>query len=130
MTLGEIMIEFREKMGWSQREFARKSNLSHGSVYLLELGENPQTGKKIEPSVSTLKKIAETMNMTIEQLTKKIDANQVISLNPANNDIDRLEALHQNPKLRMLFDRSRKMSESDIDLILQMADRILGEGEK
>lgn len=42
-------------------------------------------------------------------------------------DEARLEALHQNPQLGLLFDRSRKMSDADVDFMLQMADRILKE---
>ena len=42
-------------------------------------------------------------------------------------DEERLEALHQNPRLGLLFDRSRKMSSADVDFMLQMADRILKE---
>ena len=45
-------------------------------------------------------------------------------------DMDRLEDLHQNPRLGMLFDRTRKMSGADIDFMIQMADRILGERDK
>lgn len=41
--------------------------------------------------------------------------------------IDQLEDLHQNPRLRLLFDRTRKMSEDDVDFMIQMADRILRE---
>lgn len=44
-----------------------------------------------------------------------------------SEDEDRLEALHQNPRLGLLFDRSRKMSSADVDFMLQMADRILKE---
>ena len=47
-----------------------------------------------------------------------------------DTDQDRLEALHQNPQLGMLFDRSRKMSKEDVDFMLQMADRILKEREE
>ena len=39
----------------------------------------------------------------------------------------RLEALHQDPRLGLLFDRSRKMSHEDVEFMLQMADRILKE---
>ena len=46
---------------------------------------------------------------------------------PSAEDRERLEALHQNPRLGMLFDRSRKMSSEDVDFMLQMADRILKE---
>ena len=37
------------------------------------------------------------------------------------------EALQHNPKLGLLFDRSRKMSESDLDAILGIAAAILKE---
>ena len=47
--------------------------------------------------------------------------------NTINEDRDRLEALHQNPRLGLLFDRSRKMSHDDVEFMLQMADRILKE---
>lgn len=42
-------------------------------------------------------------------------------------DEDRLEALHQDPRLGLLFDRSRKMSREDVEFMIQMADRILKE---
>lgn len=45
----------------------------------------------------------------------------------SQEDKDRLEALHQNPRLGLLFDRSRKMSHEDVEFMLQMADRILKE---
>ena len=46
-----------------------------------------------------------------------------------SEDDERLEALHQNPRLGLLFDRSRKMSHADVEFMLQMADRILKERE-
>ena len=42
-------------------------------------------------------------------------------------DQQRLEALHQNPSLGLLFDRTRKMSHDDVEFMLQFADRILKE---
>ena len=45
-------------------------------------------------------------------------------------DLDCLEALHQRPGLRMLFDRERYMSDEDIAFMLQFADRIKKDGEK
>jgi transcriptional regulator with XRE-family HTH domain len=44
-----------------------------------------------------------------------------------SEDEERMEALHQNPRLGLLFDRSRKMSHDDVEFMLQMADRILKE---
>ena len=42
-------------------------------------------------------------------------------------DADRLEALHKNPRLGLLFDRQRNMSPEDVEFMLQMADRITKE---
>ena len=43
------------------------------------------------------------------------------------DDWIRLEALHQDPRLGLLFDRTRKMSHDDVEFMLQFADRILKE---
>lgn len=44
-------------------------------------------------------------------------------------DQDRLEVLHQRPALGMLFDRTRHMSDEDIEFMLQFADRITKDRE-
>jgi hypothetical protein len=44
-----------------------------------------------------------------------------------NVDRNRLEAMHQNPRLGLLFDRQSNMSDEDIEFMMQMADRILKE---
>lgn len=45
----------------------------------------------------------------------------------SGEDLSRLEALHQNPRLGLLFDHSSKMKPEDVEFMLQMADRILKE---
>ena len=42
-------------------------------------------------------------------------------------DQQRLEALHQNPALGLLFDRTRKMSHADVETMLAVAASILKE---
>ena len=44
-----------------------------------------------------------------------------------SEDEERLEALHQDPRLGLLFDRTRKMKPEDVEFMLQFADRILKE---
>ena len=43
------------------------------------------------------------------------------------DDQDRLEALHQDPRLGLLFDRARRMSEADKETMLAVAASILKE---
>lgn len=127
MKLREFIMKFREENGLSQREFAKRCNLSHNTIHLLEKGINPRSGKTLVPDTITYKKIADGMGMTMDELFMSLDQTELVSLGTAMTDDDRLEALHQNPKLGMLFDRQRKMSEADIDFMLQMADRIVKE---
>jgi transcriptional regulator with XRE-family HTH domain len=62
---------------------------------------------------------------------------QVLKINPVElvpaagsvrtEDEERLEALHQNPRLGLLFDRTRKMSSADVETMLAVAASILKE---
>ena len=45
----------------------------------------------------------------------------------SHEDMDILEVLHQDPKLRLLFDRARVMSERDKDKMLRISDIIKDE---
>ena len=43
-----------------------------------------------------------------------------------DEDMQRLEALHQDPRLGLLFDHTRKMSTEDVDYMLSLAERLTG----
>ena len=65
----------------------------------------------------------------IAALARVLQINPV-ELVPGENrvtDIDqqRLEALHQNPRLGLLFDRSSKMKPEDVDVMIRFAEGIL-----
>lgn len=127
MKLHDAIIKFRMEQGLSQREFAKRCNLSHNTIHLLEKGVNPKTGKPLIPDTITYKKIADGMGITMDELFTTLDQTEYVSLGTTMTDDDRLEALHQNPKLGLLFDRQRKMSEKDIDFMLELAERITKE---
>lgn len=127
MTLSEVLIDYRKRTKISQREFARRCNLSHGTIPILEKGINNQTGKTPVPDIATYAKLAHGMRMPLQELLDMLDQSEFISLGTAMSDNDRLEALHQNPKLCLLFDRQRNMSDEDIDKMLQLADWITKE---
>ncbi len=56
-----------------------------------------------------------------------IPTSKLVGSNDDEPEQDQLEALHQDPRLGMLFDRVRRMSDSDKDKMLQIAGVILGE---
>ena len=127
MKLHDAITKFRTEHGLSQREFAKRCNLSHNTIHLLEKGINPRSGKPLIPDTITYKKIADGMGITMNELFTTLDQTEYVSLGTTMTDDDRLEALHQNPKLGLLFDRQRKMSEKDIDFMLELAERITKE---
>ena len=43
------------------------------------------------------------------------------------DEFHRLEDLHQDPRLGILFDRARRMSDADKEKMIQIAGVILGE---
>ncbi len=62
--LGKTISEAREKIGISQRELARQSNMDCAEVSRIE------AGKRLKPNVLYLKGIAETLNLSMVDLMK------------------------------------------------------------
>lgn len=129
MKLSDIIRTYREKNGLSQREFARRCGLSNSLISILEKGYNPQTGNAVDPDSRTIRRLAEGMCITEDEMRELMRLN-VIMVNSSTSfdqDQQRLEALHKDPRLGLLFDRTRKMKTEDVDFMLQMAQRILNE---
>lgn len=73
MTLGDLIQQHRQKHGLSQRQFAIAANLSNGYISMLEKGVNPNTAQPIMPTLPVLKKIADGMGTTVEEIFSKVD---------------------------------------------------------
>lgn len=109
---GNTLRRVRTEKGWSQEYLAKLLGTTKQVI------SNYETSKR-SPNVYTAADYARVLGIPLEDM---LDMDPVQSA-----DEDRLEALHQNPKLGLLFDKSRKMSEADIDFMLQFADRIIKE---
>ena len=148
MKLEDLIKRYREDNNISQREFARRCGLSNSLISIFEMGKNPQTGKTISPDLETYRKLANGMGISVQELFEMLGDGAMVRIprdysfsgdefnkfmtstvpeNLSDEDQERLEALHQDPRLGLLFDRSRKMSHEDVEFMLQMADRILKE---
>lgn len=79
-------------------------------------------GKKF-PRADAIEKLADLLNVRFSHLVTEDGLKDY-------EDDQRLEALHQDPRLGLLFDRTRKMSSSDVEFMIQMADRILKERDE
>lgn len=94
MKIEDITKQYREEHGLSQREFAKRCGLSPAYIYYLESAVNPQTGRRINPSLPSLVKIAGAMNISLEDLMEKCD-NTLVALSDRDDDKEVFYALFQ-----------------------------------
>ena len=102
-----------EQKGITQADICRELNIPSATI------SNWCTGQRY-PRIDKMQQLADLLGVTYSTLTTENGLQDY-------DDQERLEALHQNPRLGLLFDRSRKMSNDDVEFMLQMADRILKE---
>lgn len=82
MKLSAIVADYRNRMHISQREFARRCDLSNSYISFLEKETNPKTGKPMVPTLIQYKKLANGMNMSVQQLFEMLDNDSPVDLNP------------------------------------------------
>lgn len=73
MTLGQIIRAYREENSMSMDNFAKASGLSKGYISQLENNVNPKTGEPPRPSVETIRKAANGMFMTFDEVMTNLD---------------------------------------------------------
>lgn len=74
MTLGEIIKQYRDEHGLSQRQFADIcGDMTNGYISMIEQGYNPSTKKPIIPSIDKVASFARAMGMSLHQLCKIAD---------------------------------------------------------
>ena len=102
-----------EARGISQADICRRLDVSSATV------SNWFTGQKY-PRIDKMQRLADMLGVNYSTLTTENGLKDY-------EDQMRLEALHQNPKLGLLFDHSRKMSGEDVDFMIRIAERMLKE---
>lgn len=91
MLLGEIVKSYREEHALSQRDFAARSGLSAGFISMLEKNRNPKTGDPIVPSIITVKKIADAVGSSLEDLMCLMGDNLINIEEPAADESSELD---------------------------------------
>lgn len=110
MTLGEKIRKRRIELNMTMDDLGNAIGVQRSAINKYEKGM-----------------ITDLKRSTIHALAQALQVSPLYLLDDDNGDEERLEALHRNPQLGLLFDRSRKMSSEDVEFMLQMADRILKE---
>lgn len=116
-TAREIFVRnlryFMEAKGITQADICRELDVSSATA------SDWCNGKKF-PRIDALQRLADLLGVMLSMLTSETGLKDY-------EDQERLEALHQNPRLGLLFDRTRKMSSADVEAMLAIAASILKE---
>lgn len=119
-TAREIFVKnlrfFMESTGVTQADICRELGVSSATA------SDWCTGKKY-PRIDAMQRLADLLGVRYSTLTTESGPQEY-------QDQLRLEALHQNPRLGLLFDHSSKMKPEDVDFMIQMAERIVKERER
>lgn len=99
--------------GITQADICRELEVSSATV------SDWCSGKKY-PRVDAMQRLADLLGVRFSTLTTENGLKDY-------EDEERLEALHQDPRLGLLFDRTRKMSPADVETMLAVAASILKE---
>ena len=114
MIFSERLRELRQNKGLSQSQLSDALGISKSAISMYELG-------KREPDLETLEDIADFFNVDINYLLGKEDGS-IYYLDPEAAEI--AQEVQQRPELKVLFDASRKVSASDLELVINMIDRL------
>ncbi len=116
MKIGDFIKQYRDANNLSQREFAKRCNVSNGYISMLEEGKNPKTNEPIVPTLVTYGKIANAMGMTVNDLFSCI-ADMPITVSSIKNTPDENNLTEGEKQFLELF---RMLPDEEQKLYLEM----------
>lgn len=72
MEIGQVIRMYRSQKGFSIRELARRSDVSHSYIAQLEREASTVDGKKVSPTLATLKSIADALEIPFDTFLDQI----------------------------------------------------------
>ena len=126
MKLGELIVQYRQEHGLSQREFARRCELSNSLISIIEKGVNPQTGKEMSPDLETYHRLAVAMGMSVQALFEKLGDDATVRLvtlrgfGEPDPDYSEDDNPKKTEKVRMLMQNISQLDEEEVDQLNDM----------
>lgn len=124
MELKTFINSYRTEHNLTMEQFAKSASLSKGYISMLEKGYNPQTGKKIIPSISALNNIAIATGTDLDHLLKIIDDIEVSLDSPAQ------DLIISNPQEEQLIIGYRNLTTANQKELLAYLDMKLNMQKK
>lgn len=113
-TFGEILKRYRKTRNLTQEKLGRLMNIPQPTIGSYEANNR-------EPNFETLQRFAEFFGVPVSYLIPDGHAEDREALTRV------MDAMHQDPKLLLLFDKTRYMTPSDIDALLSVVNAIAKE---
>ena len=107
---------FMNKTGITQADICRALKVSSATV------SDWCNGKKF-PRTDSIQQLADLLGVRFSMLTSESGLQDY-------EDMQRLEAFHQNSELRTLFDRAMKVDHEDVEFVSQYLERIIALRQK
>ena len=115
MRFAEKLRQLRISRGYTQQRLADALGTSQSSITAWE-------SESREPDFRTIQRIAEYFHVPMSSLLPSEEVDQ--------SYVDKVaEHLSNNPKLKMLFDRSKFLTDQDLDVVLGVVNAIQRERE-
>ena len=122
MTLGDVIKEYREKNGISQRQFASMCGLSNGYISMLEKNCNPNTGEPLIPSLPAIKSVASAIGITLDDLLAKI-GDMPVDLGSRKDDVEKCYfQISAHEKALIIAYRQKPDMQPAVDRLLGISD--------
>lgn len=80
MKLSELVKNYRKENNISQRKFSEKCDLSNTYISYIEKEKNPKTNKPVVPTIEVYKKLADGMDITVQELFEQLDDDAPVDL--------------------------------------------------
>ena len=119
MELGDKIKMLREQKNMTLEELGNAVGVGKSTVRKWENGMIKNMGR------DKIAALAAVLQMSAVEFVPSITETEI-----STEDKERLEMLHQNPRLGLLFDRTARMTSEDVEFMLQFADRITKERDK
>lgn len=113
MTIGEKIHALRIQHGMTMDDLARELGVQRSAINKYE------KGIVVNLKRSTISSLCRVFGVSPSYF---LDDSESLRTSLSQEDLDRLESLHQDPRLCLLFDHSRKMKPEDVDYMLRWAE--------
>ncbi len=120
MAFSNNLRYLRKKHNMTQEDLANK--LGYKSFTTIQKWESGVS----EPSVSTVKEIAQLFGVTMDQITNE-DLSEASGDYYMDPEVKKLaEELNSRPEMKILFDATRNATTDDIQFVIDMIERMQG----